>query len=129
MCMDATNKRILLGTEGGNVYLLNLWNFKIDESIIFQDLVMKNSPEDFKVNPGAVEALLLHPTENDKILLAYARGLIVIWDRKEEKGNITLFFNIQNLMHLKFHQFLFYYQINFEYILLQPSKRLLQISN
>ena len=89
--MDSTSKRILLGTEGGNVYLLNLWNFKIDESIIFQDLVMKNSPEDFKVNPGAVEALLLHPTENDKILLAYARGLIVIWDRKEEKGNITLF--------------------------------------
>ena len=101
MCMDSSNKRILLGTEGGNVYLLNLWNFKIDESIIFQDLVMKNSPEDFKVNPGAVEALLLHPTENDKILLAYARGLIVIWDRKEEKGNITLFCNMQNLMHLK----------------------------
>ena len=90
-----------MGTEGGNVYLLNLWNFKIDESIIFQDLVMKNSPEDFKVNPGAVEALLLHPTENDKILLAYARGLIVIWDRKEEKGNITLFFDMQNLIHLK----------------------------
>ena len=88
MCMDSANKRILLGTEGGNVYYLNLWNFKIDESIIFQDLVMKNSPEDFKVNPGAVEALLLHPTENDKILLAYARGLIVIWDRKEEKGRI-----------------------------------------
>ena len=86
MCVDSINRRILLGTEGGNVYFLNLWNFKIDESIIFQDLVMKNSPDDFKVNPGAVEALLLHPTENDKILLGYARGLIVIWDRKEEKG-------------------------------------------
>ena len=87
MCMDSANKRILLGTEGGNIYYLNLWNFKIDDSIIYQDLVMKNSPEDFKVNPGAVEALLLHPTEKDMILLGYARGLIVIWDREEQKGN------------------------------------------
>ena len=86
MCVDSANRRILLGTEGGNVYFLNLWNFTIDDSIIFQDLVMKNSPEDFKVNPGAVEALLLHPTDNDKMLLGYARGLLVLWDRKEEKG-------------------------------------------
>ncbi len=42
---------------------------------------MQNSPEDFKVNPGAVEALLIHPRENEKILIGYARGLVVLWDR------------------------------------------------
>ena len=63
---------------------------------------MKNSPDDFKVNPGAVEALLLHPTENDKILLGYARGLIVIWDRKEEKGigNNTLIYQFYLIIQL-----------------------------
>ena len=91
MCVDSINRRILLGTEGGNVYLLNLWNFKIDESIIFQDLVMKNSPEDFKVNPGAAETILLHPGDNDQILLGYARGLIVLWNRKDEKGKLRRF--------------------------------------
>jgi len=95
MCVDSANRRMLLGTEGGNVYFLNLWNFQIDDSIIFQDLVMKNSPEDFKVNPGAVEALLLHPTDNDRILLGYARGLLVLWDRKEEKAIKTYVANQQ----------------------------------
>lgn len=28
-----------------------------------------------------MEALLLHPQENEKILIGYARGLIVLWDR------------------------------------------------
>lgn len=49
LCLEPENKRILVGTEGGNIYLLNLWNFQIDESIIYQDIVMQNSPEDFKV--------------------------------------------------------------------------------
>ena len=81
MCYDGPNKLVLLGTEGGNIYLLHLSTFSIDENIIYQDIVMQNSPEDFKVNPGAVEALLVHPRESDKILIGYARGLVVLWDR------------------------------------------------
>ena len=56
---------------------------------------MKNSPDDFKVNPGAVEALLLHPSEKDVILLGYARGLIVLWDLKEQKSVKTFVANQQ----------------------------------
>ena len=74
MCLD--KQQLLLGTEGGNIYHLNLKNFTIEESIIYQDLVIKHSTEEFKVNPGAVEALHLHPTDNSKILIGYARGLI-----------------------------------------------------
>lgn len=39
-------------------------------------------PEDYKVNPGPVEAIAEHPTEPDKILIGYQRGLIVLWDKK-----------------------------------------------
>ena len=34
----------------------------------------------FQVNPGAVEGLLLHPTDPELLLIGYARGLIVLWN-------------------------------------------------
>ena len=95
LCPDLANKKILLGTEGGNIYTLNLTNFSIEDNIIYQDIVIQNSTDEFKVNPGAVEALLLHPTENDKILIGYARGLIVLWNRKEAKAEKTYCANQQ----------------------------------
>ena len=49
MCLDTLNNVVLLGTEGGNVYQLNLAKFTVGENIIYQDLVMKGGPEDFKV--------------------------------------------------------------------------------
>ena len=82
LCLDTASKRkILLGTEGGNIYQLNLDKFAVAEgNIIYQDLVMKGAPDDFKVNPGAVEALLVQPNEPGRLLIGYTRGLIVLWD-------------------------------------------------
>ena len=96
LCLDQDSRQILLGTEGGNVYKLNLWNFKIDENLIYQDIVMQNAPEDFKVNPGAVEGLLVHPSEQGWLLIGYARGLIVLWDR-ERSVAIKTFVSSQQL--------------------------------
>ncbi|XP_064105601.1 lethal(2) giant larvae protein homolog 1-like isoform X1 [Macrobrachium nipponense] len=79
---DSTGEHLLVGTEGGNIYLLNLSTFAMSDNIIYQDVVMQNVPEDYKVNPGPVEAIAEHPTELDKILIGYQRGLIVLWDKK-----------------------------------------------
>lgn len=95
LCLDEGNRQILLGTEGGNIYKLNLWTFRIDENLIYQDIVMQNAPEDFKVNPGAVEGLLLHPTEPNQILIGYARGLIVMWDKEANSAVQTFVANQQ----------------------------------
>ena len=69
LCLDMASKKVLIGTEGGNIYTLNLTNFKIEDSILYQDIVIQNSTDEFKVNPGAVEALLVHPTDTNKILI------------------------------------------------------------
>ena len=37
-------------------------------------------PDDYRVNPGAVEAIAEHPTSPNKILIGYNRGLLVLWD-------------------------------------------------
>jgi lethal(2) giant larvae protein len=43
----------------------------------------------YKVNPGAVEALLVQPNEPDRLLIGYTRGLIVLWDRATKTAVLT----------------------------------------
>ncbi|BES98749.1 giant larvae [Nesidiocoris tenuis] len=82
LCLDGSSEYLLLGTEGGNIFLLNLATFKISENIIYQDVVMQNVPEDYKLNPGAVEAMVLQPDKPNHVLIGYNRGLMVLWDLK-----------------------------------------------
>ena len=74
--VEDDGRKILLGTEGGNIYNLDVENFTVDDNIVFQDIVTKDTSEEFKVNPGAVEALRIHPTDKNLLFIGYARGLI-----------------------------------------------------
>lgn len=84
LCLESAKKRVLLGTEGGNIYLLRLWNLTLEQEIIFQDKVVKDVPDSFKVNPGAVESILEHQTDMNQILIGFTRGLVVLWDKSEQ---------------------------------------------
>ncbi|XP_015589197.1 lethal(2) giant larvae protein homolog 1 isoform X2 [Cephus cinctus] len=81
MCLESSGEHLLLGTEGGNIYLLNLKSFTMSDNIIYQDVVMQNVPEDYKINPGAVEAIAEQPGHPDNILIGYNRGLMVLWNK------------------------------------------------
>ncbi|XP_043284182.1 lethal(2) giant larvae protein homolog 1 isoform X3 [Venturia canescens] len=81
MCLESNGDNLLLGTEGGNIYLLNLKSFTMSDNIIYQDVVMQNVPEDYKKNPGAVEAIAEQPGHPDSILIGYNRGLMVLWNK------------------------------------------------
>jgi len=48
LCHEPERSKMLLGTEGGNIYQLNLEKFVVDENIIYQDLIMK-AANDYKV--------------------------------------------------------------------------------
>lgn len=41
ICVESTGKNLLLGTEGGNIYLLEVQSFEIASDIIYQDVVMQ----------------------------------------------------------------------------------------
>eukprot|EP00918_Siedleckia_nematoides_P010556 GHVU01023088.1.p1 GENE.GHVU01023088.1~~GHVU01023088.1.p1 ORF type:complete len:1053 (-),score=140.01 GHVU01023088.1:1527-4685(-) len=88
-CIAKDNEVAYLGTEGGNIHILNTRTFTLDENVLFQDVVMQNAPDDFKVNPGAVEAISQSPTNPDKFLIGYNRGLIVMWDMKDSNADQT----------------------------------------
>lgn len=41
MCLESGGELLLLGTEGGNVYFLNLKTFQMLDTIIYLDIVMQ----------------------------------------------------------------------------------------
>ncbi|XP_063618266.1 lethal(2) giant larvae protein homolog 1 [Cydia splendana] len=95
LCVESSGKNVLLGTEGGNIYTIDLTTFAINEDVIYQEVVMQNCPEDFKVNPGAVEAVCEHPKSPARILIGYSRGLVVLWDRANSAPTHTFVSNQQ----------------------------------
>lgn len=47
--------------------------------------------EDFKINPGAVEAIAEQPGNPDNILIGYNRGLVVLWNRAASSADQVLY--------------------------------------
>ena len=41
MCLESNGDHLLLGTEWGNIYLLNVKTFTMSDTIIYQDVVMQ----------------------------------------------------------------------------------------
>ncbi|CAB3253756.1 unnamed protein product [Arctia plantaginis] len=95
LCVESSGKHLLIGTEGGNIYNLDLNTFSVTEDVIYQEVVMQNCPEDFKINPGAVEAMCEHPKVPSRLLLGYNRGLVVLWDRVATSPTHTFVSNQQ----------------------------------
>nr|CAH7767704.1 unnamed protein product [Callosobruchus chinensis] len=52
-------------------------------------------PQDYKLNPGAVEAIYEQPDNPNNILVGYNRGLIVLWNRSENTATKTFISNQQ----------------------------------
>lgn len=94
---------LLLGTDNGHIYTLDLRSFKLLDQVIFQENIMQNAPEEFRRNPGAVESIAVHPHKPEKLLIGYNRGLIVLWDTKQKKTE-QMYNSGQELECVVFHQ-------------------------
>nr|CAG4640608.1 EOG090X00I4 [Eulimnadia texana] len=80
-CVESSGERLLIGTENGNIYSLDLNTFEMTESVIYVDVVLQSVADSFKVSPGAVESITEHPSNADCILIGYTRGLLVLWNK------------------------------------------------
>lgn len=52
-------------------------------------------PQDYKLNPGAVESIFEQPEHPNNILVGYNRGLIVLWNRVDNTAVKTFISNQQ----------------------------------
>lgn len=87
ICCSFLKDLLWIGTEGGNVYQFDLKNFQITESTIFHDVVFEQLPPTYKLNPGAIEGIKQIPDQSNLLLIAYNRGLTILWD--SEKSEIV----------------------------------------
>lgn len=85
LCCSYIKDLLWIGTEGGNVYQFDLKTFQIKESTIFHDAVYDQLPSSYKLNPGAIESIKQLPNQPHLLLIAYNRGLAVLWDLDENK--------------------------------------------
>lgn len=83
LCCSRANDLVWIGTEGGNVYPFDLTTFNVKESVIYHDVVLEQVPATYKLNPGAIECVRQVPEHDNWLLIAYNRGLTVLWDLKE----------------------------------------------
>lgn len=79
ICASTGRDVVWLGTEGGNIYCLDLKTFDLKDHVIFSDVIIGQAPETYKLNPGAIESIKQVPHMN-QLLIAYNRGLAILWD-------------------------------------------------
>ncbi|XP_063676255.1 syntaxin-binding protein 5-like [Bolinopsis microptera] len=75
-------KWIYLGTEKGNIFVVNLETFDLSG---YQIMWNQTIPKSQKVHPGPVTALEEHPVDPSKLLIGYENGRLVIWDLKSKE--------------------------------------------
>ncbi|XP_068141738.1 lethal(2) giant larvae protein isoform X1 [Drosophila tropicalis] len=80
LCCSLNKDLLWIGTEGGNIYQFDLKSFTIREPVIYHDVVLEQVPPTYKLNPGAIESIRQLPNALNKLLIAYNRGLCVLWD-------------------------------------------------
>ncbi|XP_046447749.1 lethal(2) giant larvae protein homolog 1-like isoform X2 [Daphnia pulex] len=101
-CIESSGEHLLIGTENGNIYIMDLLKLEMTDSVIYLDVVMQNVTEDFKVNPGAVECVSEQPNSADHILIGYTRGLLVLWNCKTLSA-VQTFVASQQLESVSWH--------------------------
>jgi lethal(2) giant larvae protein len=85
------NSHMFLGFETGDVYVFNVAAFQLVPGVINKDFILKNLLEPTNqpstsaslkklTQLGAVESICHHPRQLTKLLIAYQRGLWIIFD-------------------------------------------------
>lgn len=85
--ISKNNKHMYIGAENGNVYSVCLEDLSLSSTAIFKENVLKNYFEEGSPNPGKVVSM--QQLEDNKLLIAYERGLIALYS---EKNNVSIDF-------------------------------------
>lgn len=87
LCCSYVKDFIWIGTEGGNVFQLDIKTFEVvAEPVINHDGVLDQVPKNYRHNSvGAIEHVKQLPSNYKNLLVSYNRGLCILWDLEESK--------------------------------------------
>ena len=55
LCLERSKRRLLVGTEGGNIYQVAIGSFSIEDEIIYQDQLVRGVPDNYKAQCSNIE--------------------------------------------------------------------------
>uniref|UniRef100_UPI00358E8F4E syntaxin-binding protein 5-like isoform X2 n=1 Tax=Myxine glutinosa TaxID=7769 RepID=UPI00358E8F4E len=80
---------LYLGTRKGNIHVVNIETFLLSGYVIMWNRAIEISA---KAHPGAVVHISENPTDENKLLIGYERGPVVLWDLKSKKADFRYYY-------------------------------------
>ncbi|CAG9815268.1 unnamed protein product [Phaedon cochleariae] len=85
MNLPMQSKWLYVGTERGNVHVVQIENFHLSGYIINWNKTIEVSR---KTHPGAIAHLSDNPLDASKLLIGYESGLVVLWDLRNKMADM-----------------------------------------
>lgn len=100
-CLHQTllSKWLYIGTERGNVHVVNVETFELSGYSIAWNKAIELSR---KTHPGSIIHISECPQDSNKLLIGYDTGCIVLWDLKSRNAE-GRYYNTENLLWLAWH--------------------------
>ncbi|XP_072121748.1 syntaxin-binding protein 5 isoform X4 [Mobula birostris] len=77
------SKWLYVGTERGNVHIVNVESFTLSGYVIMWNKAIELSS---KTHPGLIVHISDNPMDEGKLLIGFESGTLVLWDLKSKKG-------------------------------------------
>ncbi|XP_077443153.1 syntaxin-binding protein 5a isoform X2 [Stigmatopora argus] len=78
------SKWLYIGTERGNIHLVNVESFMLSGYVIMWNKAIELSS---KAHPGPVVHISDNPMDEGKLIIGYEAGIVVLWDLKSKKAD------------------------------------------
>ena len=97
--LEFQDKWLYIGTERGNVYLMNMDTFALSGYQISWNKLIDPMQ---KTHPGAISHISINPADPSKALFGFETGLLCLWDLQVKKGEQRYMYN-QKVMSIAWH--------------------------
>ncbi|XP_049821640.1 syntaxin-binding protein 5 isoform X6 [Aethina tumida] len=85
MNLPLQSKYLYVGTDRGNIHIVNIENFNISGYVINWNKAIEVSR---KSHPGVIVHLSDNPIDASKLLIGYETGLVVMWDLRNKVADM-----------------------------------------
>ncbi|XP_078265182.1 syntaxin-binding protein 5-like isoform X3 [Rhinoraja longicauda] len=84
------SKWLYVGTERGNMYVVNIESFVLSGYVIMWNKAIELST---KIHPGPVVHLSDSPRDEGKLLMGFESGMVVMWDVRSKRAEFRLYYD------------------------------------